>query len=61
MVWLTDEWPLALFPRGTVVRDPHNHESTTRHKHLFQCPYFNVKTQKVRRLSEALSLLEEIR
>ena len=23
MVWLLDEKPLALFPAGTIVRDPH--------------------------------------
>ena len=30
MVWLTDEWRLALFPTGTVVKDPHHRESPTR-------------------------------
>ena len=30
MVWLTDERRLALFPTGTIVRDPRNHESLTR-------------------------------
>ena len=28
--WLTDEMPLALFPAGTIVRDPHHRESPTR-------------------------------
>ena len=32
MVWLTDERRLALCPAGTIVRDPHHHESLTRHK-----------------------------
>ena len=29
VVWLTDEWSLALFPVGAIVRDPHNRESPT--------------------------------
>ena len=29
-VWLTDERRLALFPAGTIVRDPHHRESPTR-------------------------------
>ena len=29
MVWLTDERRLALFPAGTVVRDPPHRESRT--------------------------------
>ena len=31
VVWLTDERYLALFPAGTIVRDPHHRESPTRH------------------------------
>ena len=30
VVWLTDERRLALFPAGTIARDPHNCESPTR-------------------------------
>ena len=30
VVWLTDERRLALFPVGTIVRDPHHRESLTR-------------------------------
>ena len=30
VVWLTDERRLALFPAGTIVRDPHHRESPTR-------------------------------
>ena len=30
MVWLTDERRLALFPAGTIVRDPHHLESPSR-------------------------------
>ena len=30
VVGLTDEWRLALFPVGTIVRDPHHCESSTR-------------------------------
>ena len=30
VVWLTDESRLALFPAGTIVRDPHHRESLTR-------------------------------
>ena len=30
LVWLTDETRLALFPDGTIVRDPHHRESPTR-------------------------------
>ena len=30
VVWLTDERRLALFPAGTIVRDPHHLESPTR-------------------------------
>ena len=26
VVWLTDERRLALFPAGTIVRDPHHHD-----------------------------------
>ena len=29
VVWLTDERRLALFPAGTIVRDPHHCESPT--------------------------------
>ena len=29
VVWLTDERHLALFPPGTIVRDPHHRESST--------------------------------
>ena len=32
VVWLTDESRLALFPFGTIVRDPHHRESPTRHE-----------------------------
>ena len=30
MVWLIDERRLALFPAGTIVKDPHHRESLTR-------------------------------
>ena len=30
VVWLTDEKCLALFPAGTIVKDPDNLESPTR-------------------------------
>ena len=30
VVWLTDERRLALFPAGTIVRDPDHRESPTR-------------------------------
>ena len=30
--WLSDERLLALFPAGTIVRDPHHCESLTYHK-----------------------------
>ena len=30
VVWLTDERRLALFPAGTIVRDPHHREFPTR-------------------------------
>ena len=30
VLWLTDERRLALFPAGTIVRDPHHRESPTR-------------------------------
>ena len=29
VVWLTDERRLALFPAGTIIKDPHYHESLT--------------------------------
>ena len=29
MVWLIDERHLAVFPAGTIVRDPHDRESPT--------------------------------
>ena len=28
VVWFTDEKHLALFSAGTIVRDPHHHESS---------------------------------
>ena len=30
VVWLTDEKRVALFPAGTIVRDPHHGKSPTR-------------------------------
>ena len=30
LVWLTDEMLFALFPAGTIVRDPHHSKSPTR-------------------------------
>ena len=30
VVWLTDKRRLALFPAGTILRDPHHRESLTR-------------------------------
>ena len=30
VVWLTNKIRLALFPAGTVIRDPHHYESPTR-------------------------------
>ena len=33
IVWLTDERRLALFPAGSIVRDPHHRESPTHHEH----------------------------
>ena len=30
VIWLTDKGRLALFPAGTIVRDPHHRESLTR-------------------------------
>ena len=35
MVWLTSERHLALFPAGTIVRDPQHRESPTRRKQDF--------------------------
>ena len=35
VVWLTDERHLALFPAGTIVRDPHFRESPTRREEDF--------------------------
>ena len=32
VVWLTNERHLALFPAGTIVRDPRHLESATHHK-----------------------------
>ena len=32
VVWLTEERRLALFPTGTIVRDPHHLKSPTRHE-----------------------------
>ena len=29
VLWQTDEGRLALFPAGTIVRDPHHQESAT--------------------------------
>ena len=36
VVWLTDEKRLALFPTGTIVRDPHHLESPARGKQDFK-------------------------
>ena len=33
---VADEKRLALFLAGTIVRDPHHHESPTRHKQGFE-------------------------
>ena len=33
VVWLTHERRLALFPAGTIVRDPHHREPQTRHEY----------------------------
>ena len=32
VIWLTDKRYLALFPAGTIVKDPHHRESPTRHE-----------------------------
>ena len=32
VVWLIDERHLSLFPAGTIVRDRHHRESSTRHE-----------------------------
>ena len=37
-VWLTDEWHLALFPAGTIVRDSHHLESPTSCKQDLNLP-----------------------
>ena len=31
---VTDERRVALFPAGTIVRDPHHRESPTRHEQI---------------------------
>ena len=36
MVWGTDERRLALFPAGTIVRDPHHRESPTHGEQGFE-------------------------
>ena len=33
VVWLTEERRLALFPAGTIVRDPQHRETSTRRDH----------------------------
>ena len=35
VAWLTDERRLALFPAGTIVRDPDHRESPTRREQGF--------------------------
>ena len=40
VVWLTDERSLALFPAGTIVRDPHHLESPTRRDQDLNLPGF---------------------
>ena len=35
VVWLTDERHLAIFPAGTIVRDPYHRESPTRREQGF--------------------------
>ena len=43
VVWLIDERHLALFPAGTIVRDPHDRESPTgREQHLNHKKLFSV-------------------
>ena len=39
MVWLTDERLLALFPAGTIVRDPHHRKSSTRREQDYHLNY----------------------
>ena len=34
VVWLTEKRRLALFPAGTIVRDPLHRESLTRHEEV---------------------------
>ena len=47
VVWLTDERRLALFPAGTIVRDPHHLESPSR---VWTCaePEFKLSWMKLR-------------
>ena len=49
VVWLTDERRLALFPAGTIVRDPHHHESPTHRELDLNCvqPEFRLKWMKL--------------
>ena len=44
MVWLTDERGLALFPAGTIVRDPHHCESPKTPRAGFE-PAHNLSSQ----------------
>ena len=46
VVWLTDERRLALFPAGTIVRDPHHLESPSR---VWTCaePEFKLSWMKL--------------
>ena len=37
VVWLTDESRLALFPAGSIVRDPHHRESLTHRQQVWTC------------------------
>ena len=49
VVWLTDERCLALFPAGTIVRDPHYRESPTRREQDLTCaePEFRLCRMKL--------------
>ena len=48
-VWLTDERRLALFPAGTIVRDPHHRESLTPTSRVWTCtePEFRFSWMKL--------------
>ena len=47
VVWLTDEMRLALFPAGTIVRDPHHRVAAASRVWTYAEPEFRLRWMKL--------------